>query len=66
MNFTYQGTAYSINSKRPNIIILPGNKLFFYGGQFDSLPPQFLDGNFFLSMFKLITLQGGINFAKLN
>jgi hypothetical protein len=66
MNFTYKGTSYSIDSKKPNIVILPGNKVMFYGGQYDSLPPQFIDGNFFLSVFKLITLQGGINFAKLN
>jgi hypothetical protein len=65
MNFSYNGQVYSIASKKPNIVILPGNKVFFYGGQYDSLPAQFIDGNLFLSLVKLITFQGGINFAKL-
>jgi hypothetical protein len=65
MNFSYNGQLYTIATKKPNIVILPGNKVMFYGGQFDSLPAQFIDGNFFLSLVKLITFQGGINVAKL-
>jgi hypothetical protein len=65
MNFSYNGQVYSIATKKPNIVILPGNKLFFYGGQYDSMPAQFIDGNILLSFLKLITFQGGINVAKL-
>lgn len=65
MNFYYQGVLYSIDTTKPNIIILPGNKIVFYGGELESLPPQLIDGNLLLSIFKLITFQGGLSFAKL-
>jgi hypothetical protein len=64
MNFYHDSVLYHVNTKKPNIILLPKGVLF-WGGAYESLPPQAIPGNFFVSLFKLITLQGGVTKATL-
>jgi hypothetical protein len=64
MKFYHKSVLYSINTDKPNIVLLPKGVLF-WGGSLESFPPHALEGNFFLSLLKLITLQGGITKATI-
>jgi hypothetical protein len=64
MQFTYKKQLYYIGTDRPNIIILPNKEVLIYGGLLHSYPPKLIKGTIILGLIKLITLQGGISFAK--
>ena len=62
MEFSFNNTLYTIKTRKPNIVILPKNILF-WGGQLDSMPPQAIEGNLVMSLVKLLTFQGGVSIA---
>lgn len=65
MQFTYKKQLYYIGTNKPNIIILPSKEVLIYAGTLESYPPKILKGTILLGLFKLLTLQGGVSFAKL-
>jgi hypothetical protein len=62
MEFYFEEVLYHVNTKNPNIVILPKGILFCK--EFMQYKPAIaIQGNFLVPLFKLLTFQGGISKA---